>query len=533
MKSVLLCLSLMFAALGLIAVAPAVAASPSQAITEVDAKIEIVWPHGNVPVTQASFVNITAYLFEPGTLRSVPCDFNPTVRLWQSTNNEPVANVAVGQRRLVTRGGITFPVWDFNNINVVATRNPENKHYFYVTVDGVTTNFNIWSHAADARTYLPQPRRPNVATGRPEAVDARIQIVWPHDRAGVAQPVSRATLVNVQVALFNSGTLASVGRDFDQRVHLFRGLNNDPVQLVGQGAQRLVTQNGVTYPVWEFNDVDVSAARDGLNKYYFRILVDDTRTFSTIWSHGADARTYFPRVDQPTAGCGTGAAASVSISPTRGLSGTTVQIAARDFPANVAVQVYGGPQNSEGVLIGSGRTDGAGVFIINYVVQGANGMRWGFAVATNQGCPTCPVRAESEPFLITGQQPAPNLKYLWPNTYVADLGTDPRQSWADEAGWLLKLTNSPGGAYADILGGSAAQAAHDRHFRSGTAGRAVNVRGYPATLYPTEGAWFLTWQEEGQRYVILSPIRDSELLTLATNLGEIDLTTFLRRLGQN
>ena len=43
--------------------------------------------------------------------------------------------------------------------------------------------------------------------------------------------------------------------------------------------------------------MDVSAARNALNKYYFRALVGNTRTASTIWAHAADARTIFPQPD--------------------------------------------------------------------------------------------------------------------------------------------------------------------------------------------------------------------------------------------
>ncbi len=274
-----------------------VQAAPNPTITQVDARIEIVWPHGNRAVTATDLVNITTYLLAPDTLTSVPCDFNPTVRLWQAINNQPAANIAIAERRFVTERGFTYPVWDFNNINVSAARNPANKMYFYATVDGVTTFFNVWSHAADARTYNPDPVNPAGAAGIPGEVDARIQVVWPHNGQGRPVPVTQAARANVQVALFWRGSGQSVGREFNQPVNLFKSLNNNPNALVGAGVRRLVTENGVTYPVWEFNDVDVSAARNALNKYYFRALVGNTRTFSTIWAHAADARTIFPQPD--------------------------------------------------------------------------------------------------------------------------------------------------------------------------------------------------------------------------------------------
>ncbi len=298
-------LTLALLALLLISASPA-SAAPAVAPQSVDAKIEIVWPQGDLPVSQARRVNITAYLFEPDTQRTVACDFGNTVRLWRALNNNPAANVASGTRRLVTRNGVTFPVWDFNDIDVSAARDPLNKYYFYVTVDGMPTNFNIWSHGADARTYLPNPPVPSSASGRPDQVDARIQVVWPHGSNGQPQTVSRATLANITVALFYPGSQQSVGTDFTQTLFLYRGLNNNPVDQVAKGVKRIVRQGNVSYPVWDFNDVDVSAAQDPVNKYYFRALVDNTQTFSTIWSHGVDARTYFPTPDQPTGGCQSG-----------------------------------------------------------------------------------------------------------------------------------------------------------------------------------------------------------------------------------
>ena len=308
MKRIVLFVVFALALVSLAAARPT-SAAPAAAPTTVDAKIEIVWPHNNASVTQARRANITVYLFEPGTLRSVPCDFNGTVRLWRALNNNPASNsgMPLGEKRLLTRGGVTFPVWDFNDVDVSAAANGVNKLYFYVTVDNVTTNFNVWSHGADARTYLPQPQQPTgVRSATPDGVNARIQVVWPHDRYGQAQPVARATLANVTVALFHAtipNVADSVGTGFNRRVLLYKALNNGPMQLVGAGVKRLTTQGGVTYPVWDFNDVDVSQARDPLNKVYFRVLVEDTRTFSTVWSHGADARTYFPTPDQPTGGC--------------------------------------------------------------------------------------------------------------------------------------------------------------------------------------------------------------------------------------
>lgn len=126
----------------------------------VDAKIQIVWPHGNLPVEQALKANVGVYLFEKGTSRSVPLSFDQLVRLWQALNNEPARQVAIGKKEYKTENGVTFPIWTFNNIDVSAALEVLNKYYFRVTVDGVPSFSNVWSHGKDARTYLPQPEIP-------------------------------------------------------------------------------------------------------------------------------------------------------------------------------------------------------------------------------------------------------------------------------------------------------------------------------------------------------------------------------------
>jgi hypothetical protein len=41
-------------------------------------------------------------------------------------------------------------------VDVAAARDPQNKLYFVVNVDGVQTRPNVWVHGVDARTYFPQ-----------------------------------------------------------------------------------------------------------------------------------------------------------------------------------------------------------------------------------------------------------------------------------------------------------------------------------------------------------------------------------------
>jgi hypothetical protein len=290
---------------------PAPTATATSGPHEVQARIEIVWPHDaegkEAPVREADLANITAYLIvgpPPGGLGSgyaepPPCDWEPKVWLWAALNAEPASPVALGQKRLITASGRTFPAWDFYNVDVSAAREPANKLTFFVTVEGVLTRFNIWTHAADARTLLPTQDIPTgTVTQRPSALDARIEIVWPHDNL----PVTEAKLANITVYLFEQGTKRALSPDLGwlPTVRLHRSLNTE-TEVPGTdvvGVPRVITApNGIQFLAWDFNDVDVSAAQDPLNKIYFWVTVDGVPTYSNIWSHGADVRTVFPQPD--------------------------------------------------------------------------------------------------------------------------------------------------------------------------------------------------------------------------------------------
>jgi hypothetical protein len=114
-------------------------------------------------VEQATLANITAYLFESGSLRAIPPSLGwiPTVRLHWSLN----ADTDLGEisskigipRTIITPAGVKFLAWDFNDIDVSAAQDPLNKLYFWVSVEGVEAFTNVWAHGSDARTIFPQP----------------------------------------------------------------------------------------------------------------------------------------------------------------------------------------------------------------------------------------------------------------------------------------------------------------------------------------------------------------------------------------
>ncbi|MHB1414127.1 MAG: hypothetical protein ACYC1C_02650, partial [Chloroflexota bacterium] len=268
--------------------------------SQVDAKIQIVYPHDNAPVTQAELANVGAYLFTPGTNIPVPFDFDRPVRLWRALNNNPAAPVAVGTKVTRTVQGVTFPGWEFNDVDVSAARDPNNKLFFFVTVDGIGTNSNVWVHGADPRTIFPFQDVPSAVGGWTDSLDAKIEIVYPHDDA----PVSQAQLANIGVDIFAHGTLQSVDASRHPFVMLVRSLNAEVATLeqghAGLGYPVTADTGGVEHPRWAFNDADVAAANTPSNLILFRTVVNGATTFANVWAHGADVRTFFPVQDVPS-----------------------------------------------------------------------------------------------------------------------------------------------------------------------------------------------------------------------------------------
>ncbi|MCS7001605.1 MAG: hypothetical protein NZ518_02035, partial [Dehalococcoidia bacterium] len=265
-------------------------------VTALDARLQIVWPHGNLPVTQATKVNIQTYLFGHGAT-AIACPEEPTpIRLWRSINNGVEEPVGALERHMVTVNGLTFPAWSINDVDVSAARDPQNKVYFRVSADGVPTYGTVWSHGADARTHFPKPDTPTSVDGSGNQVDAKIQIVWPHGNL----PVARATKANIGVYVFQRGTLRSMPIDFAPTVRLWRAVGNEPLQPIATGVRVTQRVGDLVFPVWTFNDVDVSAATNPATRIVFRASVDGMDSRSNIWSHAADARTIMPQRDTPT-----------------------------------------------------------------------------------------------------------------------------------------------------------------------------------------------------------------------------------------
>ncbi len=271
----------------------------------VDGRIEVVWPHDWAPVTEARQANLGIRLFLPHSLVPPDCTWAPVVKVWQALDSGPAQPLGVASQRTVE--GQPFPYWELNDVDVRAANDPQHKLYFMIQVSGIeTAGTGIWAHAADPRTYFPQQDVPSgITAGTVDALDARIEIVWPHDEAGNARPVSEGSLANVAVELFAHGTRLSVPVGWEPAgLTLYGAWNQEIGQPLATQSVMQVRQSGaITYPIWEFQNIPVDAATNPANKLYLWVMVQGVATYPTIWTHGADARTFFPAQDEPIQGC--------------------------------------------------------------------------------------------------------------------------------------------------------------------------------------------------------------------------------------
>ena len=276
----------------------------STAPRAVDGRMEIVWPHDWAPVEQAKLANLGLRLLAPDSLVPPPCGWTPRVTVWQALDTEPAELLGEAKQRSVD--GHVFPYWELNDVDVSAANDPAHKLYFMIQVAGAETETSIWAHGQDARTYFPQQDVPSgLANGQIGALDARIEIVWPHDAAGNLRPVSEASYANVAVALFKHGTRLSVPVGWEPSGLALNGAWNQEAgrTLAREAVVSTRKAGAITYPIWEFNNIPVARAADLADKLYLWVTVDGTETHPTIWTHGADARTFFPSQDEPIQGC--------------------------------------------------------------------------------------------------------------------------------------------------------------------------------------------------------------------------------------
>jgi len=261
--------------------------------------IAIVWPHdgrGNpTTVARSQAVNVSVWPSKQVICSEYP---DPPLGLVMAKDNEPTQLIRLsGQLIQRTVGGVTFPSLEFNNIPANLAAEPTAKFRFLC-------GSNIWVHAADPRTFFPNPLVPTGYCGPSGDLDPRIQIVWPHDERGQFAPVERAPFVNIAVDLFEHGTLNSVPLEYQPtKLILNIAEGNGPVTFSDLTAQKVTYVVGdKTFPRWVFNNVPVKLGQ----QYHFMVWVvprerrDGTLSpYATIWTHARDARTILPHPQVP------------------------------------------------------------------------------------------------------------------------------------------------------------------------------------------------------------------------------------------
>lgn len=124
-----------------------------------------------------------------------------------------------------------------------------------------------------------------------------------HDSDGALDSEAVAQLVNIRAAVFLGGTERAVAAEYDGDLTLLVGQNLEPMRAVATGEGRLeTTANEVVFPVWDFNNIDVSAALDPANTYFFQVRTDRGE-LSNVWAYGGDGETAPEQVEPPLGSC--------------------------------------------------------------------------------------------------------------------------------------------------------------------------------------------------------------------------------------
>jgi hypothetical protein len=140
--------------------------------TAVDAPIQVVWARDSLNA------NITGVLLSPGTVQPVPCRWNPTVRLYASIDGGPTLSAGFGAKRMVTENGITYPVWDFNSIDISAANSGKSID-FWMDVNGVATHATRWTYSnAPPPTPVPTPDAQNPDATPTPTPEEPVNLTW-------------------------------------------------------------------------------------------------------------------------------------------------------------------------------------------------------------------------------------------------------------------------------------------------------------------------------------------------------------------
>jgi len=139
--------------------------------TAVDAPVQVVWPRDASGVA----ANVTGVLLQPGTRQPVPCRWDPTVRLFTSVDGGPTVPFSTpGAKRMLTEAGLTYPVWDFNVVDVGAALSGKSVD-LWMDVNGVVTHATRYTYSlvpVAPPTVVPTPTPVPSPDATPAATEA-------------------------------------------------------------------------------------------------------------------------------------------------------------------------------------------------------------------------------------------------------------------------------------------------------------------------------------------------------------------------
>jgi hypothetical protein len=124
--------------------------------TVVEARLQVLWSR------DALTANLTGVLLTPGTNQTVPCRWNPRVHLYASMDGRPAIDLGTGDKRLVTEDGLTYPVWDFNAVDISAAAQGKSID-FWLDVSGVATGATRWNYSANQPSPAFWQQRPTTS----------------------------------------------------------------------------------------------------------------------------------------------------------------------------------------------------------------------------------------------------------------------------------------------------------------------------------------------------------------------------------
>lgn len=126
----------------------------------------------------------------------------------------------------------------------------------------------------------------------PSSVDAPIEVLWPRD----------AATANITGLLLGSGTTQPVPCRWNPTVRLYASVDGGRAVDMGVGTRRILTTDGSTYPVWDFNAEDISAAAQG-KSIDFWMDVNQVVTRAARWTFAANLDWPPFWTQRPTTSC--------------------------------------------------------------------------------------------------------------------------------------------------------------------------------------------------------------------------------------